>query len=277
MWFLKRVWYVTTVPVSIVFILSSRRINPAYRLSLLRKLRLGLRMFYNKSRLETGTSFKTHLAMALKILETPPEVQGVVMECGTWKGGTAANLSLVCKLTGRKLLVYDSFEGLPVGTPGDREAGNYEPGDYSGSLEEVRRNVARYGAIDCCEFIQGWFDQTLPNLSLPVLLAYLDVDYEASLDVCVREIWPRLVDQGYIFTDECAGTDYVALFYSERWWREHFDRTPPGLIGAGSGLALGEFYIGPWSEYDDHPAQHFTTGAYTRKDMSGYWSYYPDN
>ena len=84
-----------------------------------------------------------------------------------------------------------------------------------------------------------------------------------------------LVDGGYVFTDECVGTDYVALFFSETWWRVRFGMTPPGLIGAGTGLPLGEYYIGPYSEKSQHPLQHASTGGYTRKGMSGYWSYYP--
>ena len=270
-----KAYYLLTVPLAVVFILTSSRIHPAYRLSFGRKLALGLRMFWNRHRVTTGTSFKSHLAMALKILETPPEVRGDVLECGTWKGGTAVNLSLVCRLTGRKLKIYDSFEGLPEGEPGDRAAPLYTPGSYRGTLDEVRANIGRYGALECCEFVQGWFKDTMPHLDGPVLLAYLDVDLEASLDDCVRNIWPRLVERGYIFIDEFMRLDYCSLFYSETYWRRHFDRTPPGLIGAGVGLALGEFYIGPAEDLADHPTQHPTAAAYTRKDMSGYWAYYP--
>jgi len=113
-------------------------------------------------------------------------------------------------------------------------------------------------------------------LSRPVLLAFLDVDLEASLVTCVRHIWPNLIDTGFVFIDECVSMDYAALFWSERWWRENFDRTPPGLIGSGTGLPLGDYYIGPWSEQQAHPLQHASTGAYTQKSMSGYWAYYPD-
>lgn len=232
-------------------------------------------MFVNTLRIRTGTSYKSHLAMALKILETPPDVPGVVIECGTWKGGSAANLSLVCRITGRKLCVFDSFEGLPEGDIADREASQYQKGDYAAPLEEVQQNIRRYGAIECCEFVKGWFNDTLPHLEGPVLLAFLDVDLEASLESCVRHIWPHLAEQGYVFIDEVVGVDYCALFYSERYWSSVFRRTPPGLVGAGSGLPLGEYYIGPWCERDGHPLQHANAGAYTRKDMSGVWTYYP--
>lgn len=232
-------------------------------------------MFLNNLRISSGTSYKSHLAMALKILETAPDVPGDLIECGTWKGVSAANLSLVCKIVGRKLWVYDSFEGLPAGEVGDREAKHYNKGDFCGTLEEVKLNIKRYGAIECCEFVKGWFSDTLPDLDRPVLLAFIDVDLEASLETCVRYIWPNLVDTGYVFIDEFGQTDYCALFYSEKYWQQYFDRTPPGLIGAGIGLALGEYYIGPWSDRELHPMHHANAAAYTRKDMSGYWAYYP--
>ena len=272
---IMKAYYVLSVPVSIFFILNSKKIHSSYRMSIFRKFKLGFTMFLNNLRIQSGTLYKTHLAMALKILETPPDVAGDIIECGTWKGGSAANLSLVCRIAGRKLKIYDSFEGLPDGEAGDREAKFYKKGDYQGMLDEVRSNIERYGAIECCEFIKGWFEDTLPTLDSPVLLAFLDVDLEASLHTCVRNIWPNLVPDGYIFTDEAVTPDYVALFYSEKWWRTYFNTTPPGLIGAGTGLPLGEYYIGPWSERDSYPLQRGSSGGYTRKTMSGYWTYYP--
>lgn len=269
-----KLYYILTVPLATLFILNSKRIDPSYGMGVRKKLRLGFRMFANSVRIPTGTSYKTHLAIALKVLETPPSLRGDVLECGTWKGGSAANLSLVCEIVGRRLRVYDSFEGLPKGRAGDREAKNYRPGEYRGSLEEVRANIARYGAINSCEFVPGWFADTLPDLTSPVLLAFLDVDLEDSLVTCVRNIWPRLVDNGLIFVDEAVSLDYCSLFFSERWWHDNFETVPPGLIGAGVGLPLGEFYVGPWSESDLHPLHHHTAGAYTSKAFQAHWSYY---
>jgi O-methyltransferase len=272
---LKKIHYVASVPLSIVLILGSKRIHRAYRMTWWRRLRLGFRMFWTTLRLPAGSSYKAHLAMALKLLELDPDVRGDVVECGCWKGASTANLSLVCRIVKRKLLVFDSFRGLPAGTTGDRQTDNYREGEYCGTLDEVRRNVRRFGALECCEFIEGWFEDTVTTLATPVVLAFIDVDLEKSLDDCVRSIWPNLVDGCYIFTDECAETNYVALFYSERWWNENFGCWPPGLIGAGSGLPVGEYYLGPWPELPDHPGQHACTVGYTHKGMTGFWSYYP--
>lgn len=274
--FILKVYYVLTVPIAIYFILNSKLIHPAYKLGFFRKYSLGLKMAFNKLRIPTGTSYKSHLAMALKILETPPDVAGAIVECGSWQGGSSANLSMICKLTNRKLIIFDSFEGLPESQEIDRQ-GFYETGDYCGSLETVQNNIKRFGEYDVCEFRKGWFENTLPDLNEPVLLAFIDVDLELSLETCVRYIWPNLTEQGYMFIDEYVGLDYCAIFWSEEYWKRVFNRTPPGLIGSGVGLPLGEYYIGPWDDNVNRPLHHVNAGAYTRKDFSGYWIHVPES
>ena len=104
---------------------------------------------------------------------------------------------------------------------------------------------------------------------------FLDVDLQGSLHDCVINLWPHLTEKGYMFIDEYVFSDYCALFYSERYWRENFDTTPPGLLGAGSGMGVGEYYLGPWSETAEAPLQDPASVAYTRKDFSGYWDFHP--
>lgn len=274
--FLMKFYYVITAPFAIFFILNSPKIHPSYKMNFFRKLKLGSQMFVNKIRVQTGTNFKAHLAIALKLLEMPPEKQGVVVECGTWKGGSACNLSLVCKIVNRKLIIFDSFAGLPESEELDREAHIYRKGDYCGTLDEVKSNIQKYGVIEQCEFRRGWFEDTLPQIDFPIVLAFLDVDLESSLDTCIKYLWNHLVEDGYVFTDEAGNPTYITLFFSEKWWKKNFNRVPPGLIGAGTGLPLGEYYIGPLDELDGHPLQHASTGGYTRKDMEAVWVFYPE-
>jgi hypothetical protein len=98
---------------------------------------------------------------------------------------------------------------------------------------------------------------------------------QSSLHDCIVHLWPKLVDGGVVFIDEYVLVDYCSPFYSERYWRTYFDTTPPGLIGAGSGIALGQYYLGPFLLTG--PFQQLASVAYTFKGNSGFWDYYPDD
>jgi hypothetical protein len=238
--------------------------------------KLAYRFFRNNARMTSASSYRAHLVMAMKLLQLPPELSGDVVECGCFKGAMTVNLSLVCKIVGRKLKVYDSFEGLPPPTKRDfwPEGIPFHAGVYKGALDEVKDNVRSMGAIDVCEFHKGWFKDTLPGHQGRIVMAVVDVDYHSSLYDCVMNLWPHLVDGGYFFIDEYVFTDYCALFYSERFWRRHFACDPPGLYGAGSGVQVGEYYFGPWNEAwaSHNPASI----AYARKGDRAVWDYYPD-
>lgn len=210
------------------------------------KLRLALRMVRNNRRIPSGSSFVEHLVIASKILQVPPSVDGAVVECGSYKGGSTANLSLVAGLTGRDLEVYDSFEGMPDRGAADErhtllESGEvhvYEGRAWEATLEEAKRNVERYGDPAATRFHVGYFEETMPAIDFPVVAAFLDVGLRDSAETCLRHLWPALVDGSYCFTHEAKHMEIASLFFEADWWRAHLDSDPPGLIGAGSGLGL---------------------------------------
>ena len=141
-------WEFLTSPFAILFISYSFKVKPGYHMSYGKRVRLGFRFWRNYSKIRSGTSWRAHLLMAMKLLETPPYVKGDVVECGCWKGGATVNLSLICEITGRKLIVYDSFEGLPPPVEGDviaEEAFDkgFIPGVFGGTLDEVQNNVKK--------------------------------------------------------------------------------------------------------------------------------------
>jgi O-methyltransferase len=272
---IQRLHRIVEFPVVVLFLLHDRGIHPGYAMTWPRRVKLAIRMYWNTHRVETLSNYKTHLAMAVKLLEIPPNVEGVVVECGCYLGGSTANLSLACEAAGRDLIVYDSFEGLPRPHSADKHAEIFPEGAYRAGLEQVKDNVRRLGALERCTFVKGLFAHTLPGQTDPVVLCFLDVDLQGSLNDCVLNLWPRLTQKGYVFIDEFQFMDYCALFYSERYWREHFDTTPPGLLGAGSGIGLGQYYLGPWSEVGQTSLQHPWSVAYTRRDFSGHWDFYP--
>jgi hypothetical protein len=271
---LRRGWSFGTAPAAVYFILYSPRIHPSYGMTLWRKALLAWRMRRTVRKVVTGSSWRAHLAMAVKLLEIPPDVEGAVVECGSFQGGSTANLSLVCDIVGRELIVYDSFEGLPPPTPGDTIANQMGTGLFAGSLPTVQDHVRRFGAIDVCTFRKGWYADTMSQHTEPVVLCFLDVDYQASLHDCMIHLWPKLQPQGYVFLDDFPFLELCALFWSERYWKTYFDTTPPGLVGAGTGIGLGNFYLGPFQPRI--LAQDPSSVAYTRKDLSGHWDFYPE-
>src|SRR5262249_6732885 len=123
-------------------------------------------------------------------------------------------------------------------------------------------------------FVKGWFSDTTPNHTEPIVLLFLDVDLQASLIDCILNLWPHLVPRGYCFTDEYVYNDYCALFWSEKFWSKYFNRQPPGLMGSGTGVATGGFYLGPFDP--TRPLSLPVSVAYTRKNWTGYWDFYPD-
>jgi O-methyltransferase len=217
-----------------------------YGVGLMSKLRLLALMIRNNIRITSASNFISHMLMAAEIWNVPPAVKGVIVECGAYKGGSTANLSLVAAACGRELHVFDSFAGLP--TPDVVDQGHvvvagksvhtYSEGAYTGTLDEVRSNVGQFGALKSCVFHEGYFDRTLPDFALPVAFAYLDVDLAASETTCLRYLWPLLIDGGFIYTDEADHLEIASLFYDKQWWRDELGTTPPGLVGAGSGLGL---------------------------------------
>ena len=121
----------------------------------------------------------------------------------------------------------------------DNEIHKYKKGAFSGSLETVKKTVAKYGAIEACRFWPGYFEETLPNLKEPVAVAFCDVDLVESLKTCIRYLWPLIQDGGALFTHEANHLEVAKLFHDDAWWEEWLGQKAPGLIGAGSGLGLG--------------------------------------
>jgi O-methyltransferase len=212
------------------------------------KLGLVLRFRRNSRRIVTASGWLEHVEIAGQILSVLAEVKGDVIECGCYKGGSTTNLSLVCALVKRRLIVCDSFEGLPPTDERDKIHYNYvrqhkehyEKGQYCGHLDEVKENIRMYGDASVCEFVKGYFCDTLPKLDgTRYVSAFLDVDLHKSLEDCLVFLWPRMQPGARLYCHEAECIQFVSLFYDDAWWQRNLKEKAPGFIGAGTGLPLG--------------------------------------
>lgn len=226
------------------------QVGREYGVGMWQKLQLVWRFVRNTHHIPTASSWYEHLLIAQAILTIPKTQSGAIVECGAYKGGSSANLSLVCSLVGRKLLIFDSFAGLPRPQKGDTkhhcpvvgEIHTYKKGAFKGRLAEVRINIRNYGNLTVCQFFPGYFNKTLHQFSRhpqPIAGIFTDVDLVQSLKTCLVYLWPRLSKNGFWFTHEAQHLEIAQVFFDGHWWRRHIHQKSPGLIGAGQGVPIG--------------------------------------
>lgn len=126
-------------------------------------------IFRNTRSIPSASTGLEQLHLCDEILKLPRDLPGAVIELGCYRGSATATLSLACRHAGRKLIVCDSFQGLPDLAPGEDRQSNpwnanpntYSKGEYAGSLAQVKDAVQRFGAIEVCTFVEGFFSDTL--------------------------------------------------------------------------------------------------------------------
>lgn len=150
-------------------------------------------------------------------------VPGDFVECGVFCGTQPAIMARVlmesgAEILGRKVHLFDSFQGIPQAGPNDDESITALIGKGDGSLVTtgidicpaniVRRNLDNWGLPGgIFVFHEGWFQETVPKVGiLPIALLRLDGDLYESTKVCLEGLYPRVSKGGWIIVDDYALT-----------------------------------------------------------------------
>jgi len=104
------------------------------------------------------------------------------VEAGCWMGGSSVKFSVICKMMGYNLQIFDSFEGVQPGDVSIPESIFY--GEYVGPIEVVKGNIKKYGDISICSFHKGWFENTFKDYNTLTKFVYIDCDLsKGTIDV----------------------------------------------------------------------------------------------
>ena len=173
------------------------------------------------------------------ILGIPENHKGVIVEAGCYKGASTAKFSIAAKLAKRKMIVFDSFEGIPNHDEKHEKnifggSASFPKGSYCGKYSEVKKNVQRFGEIEVCEFVKGWFKDTLPFFKKKVAAAYLDVDLASSTKTCIKYLYPLLIPGGLIYSQDGHLPLVIDAIDDDNFWEQDVGVKKPNIDGLGT-------------------------------------------
>lgn len=214
--------------------------GPQERVGLLAPVKLIARFYEISLRVDSPHRQWEILRFVREILRHP--AGSCFVEAGSFKGASAAKFSLAAALTGAKLYVFDSFEGIPDNAEPHEQSifgqdlrRSFVRGTYAGSLEEVRGTIGKFGSIRHCEFVKGWFDDTMPGFHQPICGAYIDVDLASSTRTCIKHLYPLLGSGDCLMSQDGHVPLVIDVFRDKHFWRTELGLAEmPPMQGLGT-------------------------------------------
>lgn len=221
-----------------LFACISFLLNQSLNISLQDKVRILKKLYVINFNIDSPHTHEQILNYIQTILSLSQNSKGVVVEAGCYKGSSTAKFSLAADIVGKELVVFDSFQGIPDNDePHERNIfggpASFKKGQYCGTLDEVKKNVSRFGKINRCRFVPGWFDDTLPSFNEPVSAIYLDVDLAASTRTCLKYLYPLLESGGVLYSQDGHLPLVIDVFDDDNFWLSEVGCKRPQILGLG--------------------------------------------
>lgn len=171
------------------------------------------------------------------------QLKGSVVEMGCGRGGCGA-VVLQASVEPRQVWLFDSFEGLSEPTGKDlvgtkKVAEKVKKGYLAVSKESVLEIATQVApkALSRLHIVKGWFEDSLPSVKSEIgdiAILRLDADlYEPTL-YCLRELYDRVVEGGYIVIDDyrkwIGARKALFEFFSERGIAPYVTEYPGGGV-----------------------------------------------
>ena len=188
------------------------------------------------------------------------DVVGDVIEFGTHTGMTAKVLAksladnTLPRRTPKRLLMLDSFEGLPEATsPIDQDSPHvaqqhWHPGLCRGaSQDELRAMIAGYLPADRFDIVPGWFADSLASLPDDTRLGLLHIDcdlYQSTMDALSPCFARGFVTEGaHLYFDDWNCNRASPKYGERKAWGELVDQFAIEFSDGGDYGAFGHKLI----------------------------------
>jgi O-methyltransferase len=170
---------------------------------------------YRNYTMRRGKSYVANLALIDWWRRRETIADGIIVECGTWRGGMSFSMADLCP-EAAEIHCFDSFEGLP---PTGELDGEEARRGYEESAFVAGRNFASLDEFTAGQLLlaphkrdkvkphKGWFEDTIPafRTDKPIKILRLDGDWYESTMTCLENLYDLCAPNALVIID-----DYVA-------------------------------------------------------------------
>ena len=124
---------------------------------------------------------------------TPPE--GIIVEVGVYKGGSALELMSVAKERNQELWLFDTFEGMPEAIDIDY----HKVGEFGDCSYEAVKAL-----VPDAKIFKGFFPATWIPIEpkKQISFAHIDCDQYTSISECIKHFSPYMLKGGIMWFDD---------------------------------------------------------------------------
>ena len=140
----------------------------------------------------------------LRVARECLKTSGDFVELGCYKGDTSLMLAEILKGLGKKLWIYDSFEGLPEKSSEDNSplGDNFKKGELLVTKREVKERFLRAG-LKVPVIKKGWFADFGPrDLPEKIAFCFLDGDFYESIRDGLKLVEDKMSNGGVIIVHD---------------------------------------------------------------------------
>jgi hypothetical protein len=162
-----------------------------------------------------------------------------VAEFGVGRGGSAAVLAWLVNRYGGRLTLYDIFGQIPAPTERDGERAqeryqtilNAESDNYYGNipnlLDVIRQDLSQVCSLDQVEFIQGRYEETLPQHRQPRAygLVHVDCDWYDSSMAVFNFLKDNIQPGAFIQVDDYSNWEGSNKAVNDSHWLDSYSKT----------------------------------------------------
>ena len=134
----------------------------------------------------------------MELLKLAVSLEGDFAECGVYTGGSAQILCRTATQVGKKVHLFDSFEGLSA--PGPNDGDYWSSGGLAVTEETVHQNLNEWA---CFKIHKGWIPDCFENVKQnKFAFLHLDLDLEEPTKASLEFFIPRMATGGLILLDD---------------------------------------------------------------------------